>query len=311
MPHYTVEFNSDRLITIGEGQSLLDASLSAGIPHFHVCGGKAKCSTCRVLVLEGNEFLNPPNENECLLKKQMHFPSEVRLACQTYVKADGVKLSRIIRDESDIHLYVGSAAASYTQNMGTEKEMAVFFLDIRDFTEFVATHLAFDIIHIMRKLFHAFHAILEKHGGKIIETTGDGLYAIFGFNKEIHESTDAAIKSGFEILQQLEGMNNDYFSKNFDQNIDIGIGIHSGTVVWGNVKLGEKKHLLVMGYPVNIASRLQNATKTLNNDFIVSEDALKFSRESKTKYPVRSIQLKGVAEPVTVYLLGKQYGLEV
>ena len=307
MPHYTVEFNSDRLIEVGEDQSLLEASLSAGIPHFHDCGGKAKCSTCRVLILEGNELLNLPNEKECKLKNQMHFPSEVRLACQTYVKGDGVKLSRIIRDESDIDLYVGTAAAAYTQNMGKEKELAVFFLDIRNFTEFVATHLAFDIIHIMRKLFHSFNAILEKHDGKIIETMGDGLYAIFGFHKSIHESTDAAIKAGFEILEQLEVMNIDYFSKNFGQNIDIGIGIHAGMVVSGNVRLGEKKHLLVMGYPVNVASRLQNATKTLNNNFIVSEDAFKFSCEPTTKYPVTTVQLKGVAEPVRVYLMGRPY----
>ena len=171
--HYTVDFNSDRVIEISEGQTLLDASLSAGIPHFHVCGGKARCSTCRVLVLEGNESLSLPNKKEGALKQQMQFPSEVRLACQTYVKGEGVKLTRIIRDESDIHLYVGNDAAVYTQNMGKEKELAVFFLDIRNFTEFVATHLAFDIIHIMRKLFHSFHAVIEKHEGKIIETLGD------------------------------------------------------------------------------------------------------------------------------------------
>jgi adenylate cyclase len=305
--HYTVEFNSDRLVEISEGQTLLDASLSAGIPHFHVCGGKARCSTCRVLILEGIESLSLPNKKEGTLRQQMHFPSEVRLACQTYVKGEGVKLTRIIRDESDIQLYVGSEAAVYTQNMGKEKELAVFFLDIRNFTEFVATHLAFDIIHIMRKLFHSFHAVIEKHEGKIIETLGDGLYAIFGFHKGIHESTDAAIKAGYEILEELEQMNKEYFLKNFDHNIEIGIGIHAGMVVSGNIKLGDKKHLLVMGYPVNVASRLQNATKTLNNNFIVSEDAFNFSCEPSTKYPVTTVQLKGIAEPVRVYLMGKAY----
>jgi adenylate cyclase len=71
---YWVEFAEDRVVRVGGDQSILDASLSSGIPHFHVCGGKAKCSTCRVLVIEGEEWLTPPNQKESFLKNQMHFP---------------------------------------------------------------------------------------------------------------------------------------------------------------------------------------------------------------------------------------------
>jgi len=307
MKSFAVRFTSDKNIRIQEGQSLLDASLAAGIPHFHICGGNARCSTCRVLVLAGKGSLTAPNKKENLLKDQMHFSDDIRLACQTYVRGNGVKLTRIIRDESDIDLYVGSSAAAFTENIGKEKKVVICFIDIRNFTHFVASHLPFDIIHIMRKIFNSFHANIERNNGKIIETTGDGLYAVFGLSASLRQSAGAAIKCGYDILESLEQLNDDYFSKNFDHRIEIGIGIHAGTVVAGNIRMGNEKHLLVMGYPVNVAARLQNATKELNNNFIVSSEALKLAGKLFSGHPSLSIHLKGIEEPVNVYLLGNPY----
>jgi adenylate cyclase len=307
MKSFTVKFTSDKNIRVQKDQSILSASLAAGIPHFHVCGGNARCSTCRVLVLAGERSLTEPNKKEKLLKEQMHFSDEVRLACQTYVKGNGVRLTRIIRDESDIDLYVGSSAATFTENMGKEKKVVIFFIDIRDFTHFVATHLPFDIIHVMRKLFNSFYANIEKNNGKIIETTGDGLYAIFGLTGGLRQSADAAINCSYDILENLRQLNEDYLSKNFDQRIEIGIGIHAGTIVAGNIRLGMEKHLLVMGFPVNVAARLQNATKELNNNFIISSEALKLAGKSFRGHPSLSIHLKGIEEPVNVHLLGNPY----
>ncbi len=130
---YLVEFAEDGVVQVAEDQSILDASLSSGIPHFHVCGGKAKCSTCRVLVMKGEEWLSPPIQKESFLKNQMHFPPNVRLACQTRVVGGPVKLRRIIQDETDIGLYVGSAAGDITQQLGEEKELALMFLDHENF----------------------------------------------------------------------------------------------------------------------------------------------------------------------------------
>src|SRR5262245_50974924 len=114
---YSVEFAEERVIEVTESQTILEASLSAGIPHFHACGGNAKCSTCRVLVMEGDERLTPPTRPESFLKNQMHFPPSVRLACQTRVTGSPVKVRRIIQDETDIGLYVGSAAGDSTQQL--------------------------------------------------------------------------------------------------------------------------------------------------------------------------------------------------
>lgn len=304
---YLIEYPKEGCVYMQEGQTILDASLSAGIPLFHVCGGKARCSTCRVLVIEGIEFLTPLNAREHLLKDQMNFPPNVRLACQSSLTGGPVKLKRIIQDETDIDLYVGNAAGRLTQELGQEKELILFFLDIRDFTPFVESHLAFDVIHIIRKLFSVFQSIIKTNGGRILETAGDGIYAIFGYSQERLKSVQSAVQSGLSILEDLKVMNEDYFITHFDANIQIGIGIHIGKVVSGSVTIGDENRLIVMGLPVNIASRLQAATKDLNNSFIVSEDIYNLLPNPPTDSTPTQLQVKGVSTPLTVYLIGQPY----
>jgi len=303
---YLVEFAEEKVVEIGKNQSILDASLSAGIPHFHACGGNAKCSTCRVLVIEGDDRLTPVSQKESFLKNQMHFPPNVRLACQTRVTGGPVKLRRIIQDETDIGLYVGSAAGDSTQQLGEEREMALMFLDIRNFTHIVENHPAFDVIHIIRKLFSSFQSRIESNKGKIVETTGDGLYAVFGYETRREQRAQLAVEAAYSMLEDLETLNETYFIPHFEERIKAGIGIHIGKVVSGTVRVGTEDHSVVMGYAVNIASRLQTATKELNNDFIVSSEIYNLLINSSTLEP-QSIFVKGISSPLAVYLMGKPY----
>jgi len=303
---YLVEFAEEKVIEVSKNQSILDASLSAGLPHFHVCGGNAKCSTCRILIIEGDDYLTPPSQDESFLKSQMHFPPNVRLACQTYVNGSPVKLRRIIQDVSDIGLYVGSAAGDSTQQLGEEKEMTLLFLDIRNFTHIVESHPAFDVIHIIRKLFSSFQSMIKANKGKIVETMGDGIYAVFGYETTKEKSAQLAVQAAYAILTDLQILNETYLIPHFEQKIDIGIGIHAGKVVTGTVRIGTEDRSIVMGYPVNIASRLQNATKEMNNDFIISSDVYHLLIDPAALEP-KSVTVKGISSPLTVYLLGKPY----
>jgi adenylate cyclase len=304
--NHLVEFVGEEVVSISRNETILDASLAAGIPHFHVCGGNARCSTCRVLVLEGIEHLTPPNQKESFLNNQMHFPPNVRLACQTHVVGGNVKLRRIIQDETDIGLYVGSAAGDSTQQLGEEKVMALLFFDIRNFTHIMESHPAFDAIHIIRKLFSSFQSSIEGNRGHIVETTGDGLYAVFNYEKGKNRNAQAAVRAAHSMLGDLEVLNETYFIPHFEERIEGGIGVHIGKVVSGTVRVGSENHWVVMGYAVNIASRLQTATKELNNDFIVSSEIYDLLKDSQVVKP-QSIVLKGVTNPLVVYSIGKPY----
>jgi adenylate cyclase len=299
---------NDRVFPIEEGQTILDASLAAGVPHYHVCGGKAKCSTCRVVVQEGEEHLSHPNKAELNLRKQKKFPEKVRLACQTKVIGKDVKVQRIIKDEEDLNLYVYGSDCGNIQTVGDEKAMALFFLDIRNFTPFIEQHLPFDVIHIIRRLNIMFNDVIVEHKGKIIEYTGDGFYAVFGFDEPIKEAVNNAYTAGRQILESLINLNENYITKYFDHKIDVGIGLHSGKVIVGKTGVKDYNPYTVMGFPVNVAARLEAATKELNNNFIISDYAYKFLNASNNA-PEKQIKLKGVTEPFCVRLMGTNYSL--
>lgn len=304
---YLVEFTQEGCVYVSEKQSLLDASLAAGVPLYHVCGGTAKCSTCRVLVLQGSEFLSPLNEKEKALKVQMNFPPNVRLACQTFTTGGPVRLSRILKDATDIGLYVGATAGEATQQIGEEKELALLFLDIRNFTPFIEQHLAFDVIHILRKLLMDCENIIENNHGRIIETMGDGFYAAFGFTGDKTEAVEAAVQSSLSILEDLEILNEEYYQPHFNHKIEVGMGIHVGKVITGSIRLGRHDRFIAMGYAVNIAARLQELTKELNNNLVVSDEVFAYSHQKPEIYHTTTADLKGVTGVCKVHLIGKPY----
>ncbi len=304
-----IEFLQEKTIPINQDQTILEAALNAGISHFHACGGKAKCSTCRVLVLEGEEHISRPTKKEARLTSILKLPATVRLACQVKVEGGVVKVERIVKAESEISAFLKPIEQRpghfKLKPLGEEKQLVLFFLDIRDFTPFVETYLPFDVIYLVRKLFDMFYKVITKHHGQIIETSGDELYAIFGYESSLKEAAHSAIAAGFEIFAELKTLNKTY-GKLFQKEFEIGIGIHCGKVIVGEINFGEYARRSAMGLAVNIASRIQNSTKTLNNSFVVSEDMIRLSAY-KSFTEVREIKLAGVKTPVRVYPIGEPY----
>jgi len=180
----------------------------------------------------------------------------------------------------------------------------LFFLDIRDFTPFIEKHLPFDVIHIIRRLMMMFTNLINANGGKLIEFAGDGLYAAFGFDNKINEAVNDAVRAGKEICKELKKLNDNYISKYFEEEIKIGIGLHAGKVIVGDKGI-QGSSLTVMGFPVNIASRLETATKELNNNFIISDYTHSFLNGISAE--AKRINLKGVSEPFSVRLIGEEY----
>lgn len=299
----------EKTIKAKTGQTLLEASLNAGIPHLHACGGKARCSTCRVLVLDGQDKLMPPNAKEKELISTINLPHTVRLACQTKINEGPVKLERILKDKSEIASFIDIPKDHPEQfkikPLGKEKFLTLFFLDIRNFTPFIESNLPFDVIFFIRKLFSLFQTVISGYNGEIIETAGDELYAVFGKDCSRKKAANGAIKAGKEILNELEKFNKTYYHI-INNKFEIGIGIHAGKTIVGEISLGNQKKTTVMGLAVNIASRIQGKTKELNNSLLVSNKVIK-----EAAYPsgakVKEVRLQGISDLMRVHLLGTPY----
>ena len=185
--------------------------------------------------------------------------------------------------------------------------MALFFLDIRDFTPFIEKHLPFDVIHIIRRLNTLFNEVITQHKGKIIEYSGDGFYAVFGFDEPVNQAVNHAYKAGNQILSSIQNLNENYIIKYFDYKIDVGIGLHAGRVIVGKTGIRENNPYTVMGFPVNVAARLESSTKELNNNFIISEYVYGILTDQSDLTEQKQINLKGVSEPFLVRLMGKPF----
>jgi len=272
MPTITYLSDQDRAIDTDSETSILQTSLNNGIPHTHVCGGNARCSTCRVLILGGLENCRPRNEKEQKMSDRRHFGPTVRLACQTTLTGD-VRLKRLVLDEEDVELVdcevTGSAAL---RSLGEEKKLAILFSDIRDFTAFSEAHLPYDVIHMLNRYFNRAGAIINQHHGQINNYMGDGIMALFGMDDQSTNPTLDAIRAGLETLKAVKAMQ-PYFETHFKSNIRIGIGVHYGEVVLGAVGGGDNRRLTAIGDAVNLASRIESANKAAHTEFLISEDA--------------------------------------
>lgn len=302
----TLELIDEKIIPVNENTTLLNASLAAGIPHYHACGGNARCSTCRVFVVDGENNLTAPTKAELNLRDKKKFPPNIRLACQTKLKGNYAKIKRIIKDDVDAEIYVYRNKCEIFQTVGKEKKLVLFFLDIRNFTPFIEENLPFDVIHILRRLAVPFRSAILENNGRVIEAAGDGFYAVFGLDDNIKLAIKKAVDSAFKILNELKFFNDNYLAMFFNHKLEVGIGIHHGDVIVGTNGFAGENSLTVMGYPVTIASRLEQATKELNNNFIISEETFNYL-DLPGSYPSMEINVKGVSNKIAVRLLGDYY----
>lgn len=195
--------------------------------------------------------------------------------------------------------------------LGEEKELALLFLDIRNFTAFMESRSAYDVIYVIRQLFVLFSDSIKDAGGRIIDTAGDSIYAVFGLETNIKDGVKAAANASLAMFHDLEVFNATYAQPYFNLNFEVGMGLHKGNVVVGQYDMECNEHMTVMGLPVNIASRLQSETKELNNNFLMSEEAYRLLDNPEYNHEQQSVHLKGITGPVNVRLLGTPYGQKV
>ena len=304
-----LEFINEQTLKAAPGQTLLEISLKAGIPHHHACGGKAQCTTCRVLVEDGADYLTDPTEAEIAISAKRHLPSNVRLACQARLRNGPVRVHRLIKDQTDLQLMPGGSRGKRSLSLGEQRDLALFFLDIRDFTAFSEKHLPFDVMHILNRFHRMVGKIITANRGQTIEVAGDGLYAVFGLKSSVSRGVWDAVSAATEILGEIDEFNSSYTLPFFNHRIEVGIGLHAGRVICGQVGIGVGDALSVMGYEVSVAARHEQATKVVGNSFLVSEAAflLLGQTEAELKAESREISLKGVPAPCRVYLMGDSY----
>jgi adenylate cyclase len=258
-----------KVVETKKSQTILAAALKAGIPHTHACGGNARCSTCRVMILEGMENCSEPTWKETRIVKKLGFSPSFRLACQT-VATGQVSVRRLVLDPADVTL---TDARQQPVPIGDEKDVAILFCDIRSFTPLAESLLPYDVIHLLNRFHFDMAQCIEAHGGIVSVTMGDGLMAIFGHGEDPGPPAAQplrAVRAALAMLAAIDARKED-LERLYGRAFDIGIGIHFGKAVVGYMG----NQLLVptaIGDVVNVASRIEGANKKVGTRLLVSED---------------------------------------
>ncbi|TWR31487.1 adenylate/guanylate cyclase domain-containing protein [Mucilaginibacter pallidiroseus] len=191
-----------------------------------------------------------------------------------------------------------------------EKDLAILFLDLRDYTGLLQAQPAREVVHMVKKLFGFFSNVINSFGGRVIDRAGDSLYAVFGLKTSVQTAVVEAFNASKMLFDALAYFNTNFAVARFNKPIEIGIGLHAGNVIIEEMQNEQGAYLSVMGLPVNIAARLQAETRVLDNDFIVSEHAygmLDGAQRNDQHFESRSVNVHGVNNKQSIRLAGSAY----
>jgi len=286
-------------------QSLLEVSRTIGYPHASVCGGQGRCSTCRVrLSGPGAARLAPASAAEAAVLARVQAPPGVRLACQVRPTADLSMLPMLPAGVSPKAAYGSSALAQ-----GSERRVAILFADLRGFTKLSDGKLPFDVVFVLNQYFKAMGEAVERSNGRLDKFIGDGVMALFGLETDAAQGSRDALSAagamGLAMIELNAALHND-----LGEALRIGIGIHVGRVIVGEMGHGRATGLTAIGDAVNTASRLESATKDFGAELVISAElaqraGLTPEQLSQGGYRRETVQLRGKAEPLEVYVLEK------
>ena len=161
--------------------------------------------------------------------------------------------------------------SSKTDNFGEKRFVCIMFLDIRDFTPMAEKLSPEELIAFQNKVFGFMIDIIQKHHGNVNQLLGDGFMATFGAPVSYDNDCQNAFFAAQKIIQELDEQNN----SGVIETTKIGIGLHAGYVVAGNVGNDARKQYSVTGNPVIIASRVEQLNKKHNSRLIITEEVYK------------------------------------
>ena len=282
-------------VQVPQGYSLLDASRLGRLPLAAMCGGRARCSTCRVQVLAGGDRLPPASSAERSMLQRIGAPPDVRLACQTYPLAD-VAVRPLVPVEGRAGRY-GIAFAE-----GLEHIVTAMAIDLRDSTQLAEANLPFDTLYLVNRYLSAVLEIVGRQGGYVTSVAGDGVMCVFGLSGSAAEGARNAFTAAREVWTALRALDGE-LADDLRAPIRFGIGLHSGVAVIGAVARSGRASLQFLGDTGNVASRLEALTKDKKCVVIASQAVVDAAElPGDTRLRVDYVSLRGRQAPLPIAL---------
>ena len=183
---------------------------------------------------------------------------------------------------------------------GEEVEVTVLFSDIRSFTSISETMDAKALVALLNEYFHEMVTAVMNEGGVVDKYIGDAIMAVFGAPVPRGDDATRAVRSAVKMRERLAALNVRLAERGLPP-LETGIGLHTGQVVAGNIGSERRMEYTVIGDTVNLASRLESATKELGVKVLVSEETWRRAGPGVQGRPVKQLTVKGRQQTVQVY----------
>jgi adenylate cyclase len=288
---------SGRKVPILPGATVLETLRENGIAHASVCGGRGRCTTCRIQVTHGLDALPDPEPIEAKALARIEAAPGTRLACQ-------------IRPTSDISvrplLSPDALAADGTVRgglEGSERPITVMFIDLRGSTTLGEAKMPYDVLFILNQFYREMNLALSATNGHYSQFTGDGLMALYGLNTRNPETgAMQALRGAREMLARLEQLNH-RLEDELSEPLRIGIGIHFSEAIVGAMGPPRSQIISAIGDTVNTAARLESLTKEYNCALILSRRAAQAAGLDLGESNLHEVAVKGRVAKVQFYAL--------
>jgi adenylate cyclase len=292
-----ITYPGNQVVTVPKGFSVLESSRQAGIVHTAICGGRGRCSTCRVRVVAGAQALPPPGAEEERVLARVQAPPNVRLACQLRPLHDVAVLPLIPPSQE------GALASADPGFMaGREREICVLFADLRGFTRLSEQRLPYDVVFLLNRYFEAAGGAIDAAGGIANQFTGDGVMALFGVRTTAQEGARQAVRAALALQDAMLRLSADLHEE-LPEPLQLGIGIHCGPTVVGHMGRGVATYLTAVGDTVNTASRLQDQTKHFGCQLVISDHAAQRAGLDTSALRHEQIQVRNRDSSISVHVV--------
>jgi adenylate cyclase len=299
-------YSERKSISHAMGLSILEMSRIAGIPHASVCGGRGRCSTCRVRIGgDDRDKIAPPDAEEQKVLARVGAPANVRLACQVRPPPGRYRVTPLLPPTAG----PVEAYRRQPQAHGGERYVAILFADIRGFTAISEGKLPYDVVFLLNRYFRATGQAIEQSGGRLDKFIGDGVMALFGLSGDSKLACRQAVEAARRMSIAVDELN-EALSGDLDQPLRIGIGLHSGPSIVGEMGYERATQLTAIGDTVNTASRLESMTKEFAVELVISEELLEHAGLALDDQPRQDVEIRGRVGRLAVRTIKKASDLK-
>jgi adenylate cyclase len=290
-----LSYGNGRTVRVPKGLSVLEASLRHNVPHASVCGGRARCSTCRIRVIGDCAALPEPSPREAFVLNRVGATDpSIRLACQLRPTSDLSFFQLFLP-----HAVSASGGGSNPTRIGQERYLVSMFVDMRGSTQLAEKRLPFDTVFIVNRFLGAVSQAVIESGGRPNQFVGDGMLALFGLTASRRDACRQALRAAAMIAANVDELNR-FLSHDLREPIRFGVGIHGGEVIVGDIGYRDHMVFTALGDAVNVAARLQDMTKAMACEVVLSDEVRTTAGLAADALPQQEVVIRGRNEPMIV-----------